>query len=345
MLVLLGDHHLVAELVVDAAGFLRPGPGGGGGCLGSPLGGGGGGLGPRALGGEGAKVAELLLGRCRGGSGAPLGSRGGAPLLHRSRAPLRNGSGAPLGRLLGLELLGLELLLGWLLLLLVDLVGLVGWVGCCLLGDQSCLTLLRAELLLLDGNLLLLHGQVDLVRLLLGKTLSGSRRALLLLLGNKLLLLLRDESLLLLGSKLLLLLGNESLLLRRSNSLLLLRGDPLLRGLELLQLLLCEAGLLGSRGEPLRLAKLLDGDAGAVLVDELTDDLPLCAWHTEGCLPGLPEHPELAGLQLLGRGRLDGLLATRQGHERGQGCDPHGHYSTRGGQGWMPPLYSQHWHN
>ena len=312
MLVLLGDHHLVAELVVDAAGFLWPGPGGGGGCLGSPLGGGGGGLGPGALGGERAKVAELLLGSCRGGT----------PLLLGSRASLRNGSGAPLGSLLGLELLELELLLVWLLLLLVDL---VGWVGCCLLGDQSCLTLLRAELLLLDGNLLLLHGQVVLVRLLLRNSLSGSRSALLLLLGNKLLLLLRDKSLLLLGSKLLLLLGNESLLLRRSNSLLLLlRGGPLLRGLELLQLLLCEAGLLGSRGEPLRLAELLDGDCGSVLVDELTDDLSLRAWHSEGCLPGLAEHPELAGLQLLGGGGLDGLLATRQGHQGhqgGQGCE------------------------
>ena len=182
------------------------------------------------------------------------------------------------------------------------------------------LPLLRAELLLLDGKVLLVDLEVASVGIKL--VAGGGERSC--TGGNWLLLLLRHRAELLL---LRLDWGWPELLLRHKLLLgLRSRLEPLGLRLELLLLGLLEHLLLGLELLLLGLAKLLDGDGLACLVNELGHNLALGSGDVDRRLALLSKDRELPWPQLDGGGRTHPLLlGDGQGGERGdQGHAPHG---------------------
>ena len=210
----------------------------------------------------------------------------------------------PLGLRSGLEALGLgsSLLRG-------------SWRRGVRLELTEGLPLLRAELLLLDGKVLL----VDLEVASVGIKLVAGRGERSCTGGNWLLLLRMDWG----WSELLL----RHKLLLRSKLLLGLRSrlEPLGLRLELLLLGLLEHLLLGLELLLLGLAKLLDGDGLACLVNELGHNLALGSRDVDRRLALLSKDRELPWPQLDGGGRTHPLLlGDGQGGERGdQGHAPH----------------------
>ena len=255
-------------------------------------------------------------GWCRspGGCGSSLGSSLGWELaellllLGSRRKTLRLRCWLPLGLRSGLEALGLgsSLLRG-------------SWRrGVCLELTEG-LPLLRAELLLLDGKVLLVDLEVASVGIKL--VAGGGERSC--TGGNWLLLLLRHRAELLL---LRLDWGWPELLLRHKLLLgLRSRLEPLGLRLELLLLGLLEHLLLGLELLLLGLAKLLDGDGLACLVNELGHNLALGSGDVDRRLALLSKDRELPWPQLDGGGRTNPLLlGDGQGGERGdQGHAPH----------------------
>ena len=223
-------------------------------------------------------------------------------LLRSRRKTLR--CWLPLGLRSGLEALGLgsSLLRG-------------SWRRGVRLELTEGLPLLRAELLLLDGKVLLVDLEVASVGIKL--VAGGGERS---CTGGNWLLLLRLDwgwSELLLRHKLLL----------RSKLLLGLRSrlEPLGLRLELLLLGLLEHLLLGLELLLLGLAKLLDGDGLACLVNELGHNLALGSRDVDRRLALLSKDRELPWPQLDRGGRTHPLLlGDGQGGERGdQGHAPH----------------------
>ena len=157
------------------------------------------------------------------------------------------------------------------------------------------LPLLRGELLLLNGKVLLVNLEMTAVCVLLVSSrpeCSCSRLLLLLRCWTELLLLRLDR-------------GWPELLLRSRPKLLLLRSrlEPLLLRLELLLLWLTQ---------------LLNGDGLACLVNELGNHLALGAGNVDRLLTRLPKDGELSRLQLYGGGRPHTLLlGDGQGGEGG----------------------------
>ena len=180
------------------------------------------------------------------------------------------------------------------------------------------LPLLRAELLLLDGKVLL----VDLEVASVGIKLVAGRGERSCTGGNWLLLLRHRAELLLLRLDW----GWPELLLRHKLLLgLRSRLEPLGLRLELLLLGLLEHLLLGLELLLLGLAKLLDGDGLACLVNELGHNLALGSRDVDRRLALLSKDRELPWPQLDGGGRTNPLLlGDGQGGERGdQGHAPH----------------------
>ena len=252
-------------------------------------------------------------GWCRspGGCGSSLGSSLGWELaelllLGSRRKTLR--CWLPLGLRCWLEALGLgsSLLRG-------------SWRRGVRLELTEGLPLLRAELLLLDGKVLLVDLEVASVGIKL--VAGGGERSC--TGGNWLLLLLRHRTELLL---LRLDWGWPELLLRHKLLLgLRSRLEPLGLRLELLLLGLLEHLLLGLELLLLGLAKLLDGDGLACLVNELGHNLALGPRDVDRRLALLSKDRELPWPQLDGGGRTHPLLlGDGQGGERGdQGHAPH----------------------
>ena len=237
----------------------------------------------------GWELAELLL---------LLGSR---------RKTLRLRCWLPLGLRSGLEALGLgsSLLRG-------------SWRRGVRLELTEGLPLLRAELLLLDGKVLLVDLEVASVGIKL--VAGGGERS---CTGGNWLLLLRHRAELLL---LRLDWGWPELLLRHKLLLgLRSRLEPLGLRLELLLLGLLEHLLLGLELLLLGLAKLLDGDGLACLVNELGHNLALGSRDVDRRLALLSKDRELPWPQLDRGGRTHPLLlGDGQGGERGdQGHAPH----------------------
>ena len=254
-------------------------------------------------------------GWCRspGGCGSSLGSSLGWELaelllLRSRRKTLRLRCWLPLGLRSGLEALGLgsSLLRG-------------SWRRGVRLELTEGLPLLRAELLLLDGKVLLVDLEVASVGIKL--VAGGGERSC--TGGNWLLLLLRHRAELLL---LRLDWGWPELLLRHKLLLgLRSRLEPLGLRLELLLLGLLEHLLLGLELLLLGLANLLDGDGLACLVNELGHNLALGSRDVDRRLALLAKDRELPWPQLDGGGRTHPLLlGGGQGGERGnQGHAPH----------------------
>ena len=177
------------------------------------------------------------------------------------------------------------------------------------------LPLLRGELLLLNGKVLLVNLEMTAVCVLLVSSrpeCSCSRLLLLLRCWTELLLLRLDR-------------GWPELLLRSRPKLLLLRSrlEPLLLRLELLLLWLelllrLELLLLGLELLLLWLTQLLNGDGLACLVNELGNHLALGAGNVDRLLTRLPKDGELSRLQLYGGCRTHTLLlGDGQGGEGG----------------------------
>ena len=227
-------------------------------------------------------------------------------LLRSRRKTLR--CWLPLGLRSGLEALGLgsSLLRG-------------SWRRGVRLELTEGLPLLRAELLLLDGKVLLVDLEVASVgiKLVAGggeRSCTGGTWLLLLLRHRAELLLLRLDW------------GWPELLLRHKLLLgLRSRLEPLGLRLELLLLGLLEHLLLGLELLLLGLAKLLDGDGLACLVNELGHNLALGPRDVDRRLALLSKDRELPWPQLDGGGRTHPLLlGDGQGGERGdQGHAPH----------------------
>ena len=273
--VVLSSDNLLTKSVVHTSGLLGPERGRSPGGCGSSLG--------SSLGWELAELLLLLGSRCK---------------------TLRLRCWLPLGLRSGLEALGLgsSLLRG-------------SWRRGVRLELTEGLPLLRAELLLLDGKVLL----VDLEVASVGIKLVAGRGERSCTGGNWLLLLRLDWG----WSELLL----RHKLLLRSKLLLGLRSrlEPLGLRLELLLLGLLEHLLLGLELLLLGLAKLLDGDGLACLVNELGHNLALGSRDVDRRLALLSKDRELPWPQLHGGGRTNPLLlGDGQGGERGdQGHAPH----------------------
>ena len=192
------------------------------------------------------------------------------------------------------------------------------WLGCTRrrrvgLELTEGLPLLRGELLLLNGKVLLVNLEMTPVCVLLVSSCpkgSCSRLLLWLRCWTELLLLRLDRS-------------RPELLLRSRPKLLLLRSrlEPLLLRLELLLLwleLLLRLELLRLELLLLGLTQLLNGDGLACLVNELGNHLALGAGNVDRLLTRLPKDGELSRLQLDGGGRTHTLLlGDGQGGEGG----------------------------